>query len=544
MGSDVRALLSLLIAPLLCGGCFSLLTDSDGIAGGGVRDTGGAGDAADAAADAYIDPAPKAEYEKRYTELLGKLVGTTTSPLPTGLTGVAQGVTFPANGKLVALFGDNFLQYDDAVGFAPTVLPASGVPAITWLTNASGFVPLKVPTVDLGRGNVPVEGLVVAEKTYVFFATGYNPGSGRYGGGALAHTTTDLASLSLDFVSTTSKFVHVSVVQDGGTAWIYGAGPDYKRSPIHLAKATVATIADRTKWSYYTPSGFVADEASAKPLVDHDCVGELSVRKHPRLGLYLMAYACGVPRGVLVRFARKPEGPWSSSVNVMDSSLADGGYGRTMHATFGVAGHDDGLSEAHTRAEEAGSEYGAYLVPEWFDAQKTPDKTFAIVYTMSTFNPYTVWLMRTVLGEPRTTAAPATKGVGLPKATLANGDFKSGLSGWTATGSIRVYGFSGKVRVTTSGQFTGDSATGTLSQEFTVDSTTSRLEFLIHGGDASVKLLRGTEVVRQSWGRRSNDDSKVVWDLQDLRGEKVKILIEDTLSGPWGFVGATEFTLK
>lgn len=520
---------SLLLVPVVCGGCFSLLTDTDGLVDRAV----------DAGADTYVDPGPEPSHEKRYTEVLGRLIGTPSSPLPSGVVGLAQGVTFPASGKLVALFGDSFEQYDDLVGFAPLAFPSSGLPSISWAPS-----PLRVPSIDLGRGNVPVEGLSVGDKTYAFFATGWDEATRRYTGSALAHTTGDLASLALDFASTTGKFVHVSVVQDAGTAWIYGSGADFRRSPIHLAKVSVDALGDRSKWSYFSQGAFLADESAARPLIDHGCVGELSVRKHPRLGLYVMAYQCSVPRGVLVRLARSPTGPWSAAINVMDGTRVDGGSGRTTHAAPATVGYDDGLSDGRTRSDEAGIEYGPYLVPEWFDAVTTPERTFAIVYTMSTLNPYTVWLMRTVLGEPGTVAMPPVRGVGLPKATIVNGDFKSGLNGWTETGDIRVYvGSDGKRRVTTSGQFSGDSATGTLSQELTIDATSSRLEFLIHGGDGNVKLLRGTEVVRQSWGRRSNNDSKVVWDLQDLRGEKVKIVIEDNLTGAWGFVGATEFTL-
>ncbi len=533
-----RCALITAIACLTCGGCFSLLTDSDGLVGDRPVDAGL--DAADAAGDAYVDPHPAAGYEKRYTEVLGRLVGTTTSPLPAGVGGVAQGVTFPASGKLVALFGDGTPKYDDHVGFAPIELPSSGLPPISWAP-----APLSVPSVDLGRGNVPVEGLVVGGTSYVFFATGWDETSRRYLGSALAHGAGDLGSLTLDFAHTTSKFVHVSVVQEAGTAWVFGSGAEFRRSPIYLAKVSADALGDRTKWSYLGDGGFGPDESKARPLIDHGCAGELSVRKHPRLATWVMAYTCSVPRGVLVRLAPSPEGPWSAAINVMDGTLEDGGAGRTTHVPFALAGHDDGLSDALARVDEAGTQYGAYLVPEWFDAEATPDRTFAIVYTLSTFNPYTVWLMRTVLGEPGTVAAPEPKGVGLPKAALVNGEFEDGLDGWTQSGSIRLYtAADGKKRVTTSGSITGDSATGTLSQDFTIDETTSQLEFLIHGGDASVKLLRGAEVVRQSWGRRSNADSKVVWDLRDLRGETVKLLIEDTLTGPWGFVGAGAFTLR
>ncbi len=513
--------------------CFSAFTDTDGIAG--ARDAGRDDAPRDTAA-----AEPKADYEHRYTEVVGRVVGTAASPWPASVTGISRGVSFPAQGQLVMLFGDAEPSTEDLAAFVSLALPASGLPSLSWSPSA-----LKVPGIDLGRGNVPVEGLAIGDTNYVFFATGWDEGSRSYGGSALVHGGSDLAALTTDFVSNSRKHVHVSVVREGDTAFIYGSAAEYGRSPVYLAKAPIAAIGDRAKWTWYTARGFVSDEQQAEPLVDHACVGELSVRRHPRLGALIMAYTCAVPRGVLVRFAATPTGPFSAPVNVMDSTLAGGGYGRTMHATSAQVGHDDGLSDSLARVDLAGMESAAYLVPEWFDAQPTPEGALGITYTLSTYNPQTVWLMRSVLAKPGVTLSAPIKGVGLPKATLVNGDFENGLNGWTVTGSVRSFvGSDGKKRATTSGSISGDAATGRMSQAFTVDATTSRLEFWIHGGDASVSLMRGTDVVRRSWGRRSNDDSLVVWNLEDLRGETVEIVVEDTLTGAWGFVGVRGFTLR
>lgn len=519
--------------------CFSLLTGTEGLEG--TRP------AADASVDATPPSPPK--LDKKYTEVLGRFVGTPTAPLAGGLTRVDLGVTFPANGKLTTLFGDNAVTFEDSVAFAPLAYPPTGLPELTWLTSGASFVPLRVPSVDLGDRNVPVEGLSVAGKTYVFFATGWDGSAGRYGGLALAHSGGSLATLELDFSVLPSRFVNVSVVQEGGFAWIFGSGSSFRQSPVFLARAPLASLGDRKTWTYFKAGSFVPSESDVSPLVDHPCVGELSVRKHPKSGLWIMAYNCTEPRGILVRTAPSATGPWSAPIVVMDSTSADGGYGRTMHTSRAAANQDDGLSDELARVDKTGSEYGPYLVPEWFDAMSTPQDTFAIVYTMSTVNPYDVWLMRTVLGTPGAVATRETKGVGLPKAKLVNGDFGvslTPLTGWAVTGTVFAKVSDdpdGKRRLWTN--LGGDNATGTLSQDFTVDATTSRLTFWIFGGDASVKLLRGTEVLRQSWGNRSTDVLlKVVWNLEDYRGDKLRLLIEDNLTGPWGWVGVKDFVLE
>jgi len=90
----------------------------------------------------------------------------------------------------------------------------------------------------------------------------------------------------------------------------------------------------------------------------------------------------------------------------------------------------------------------------------------------------------------------------------------------------------------------GEAAVGQLWQDFTVDEKTSELRFWIHGGDAAVKLLRGADTVRATRGRRRNDPETLVrWQLAELRGQTVRLLVDDPLTGDWGFVGARGFEL-
>ena len=69
--------------------CFSLLTDTGGLEGTRPADAG-----MDAAVDGAEDTAVEApRLDKKYTEVLGRFVGTPTSPLPAGMSGVELGVT-------------------------------------------------------------------------------------------------------------------------------------------------------------------------------------------------------------------------------------------------------------------------------------------------------------------------------------------------------------------------------------------------------------------------------------------------------------------
>ena len=140
---------------------------------------------------------------------------------------------------------------------------------------------------------------------------------------------------------------------------------------------------------------------------------------------------------------------------------------------------------------------------------------------------------------------PPPKGVGLPPAALANGDFSTGdLQGWQSSGdSFAVFqGTDSRWRLTTYVPPNGDAVVGALWQEFVVDAKTHELRFGVSGGDATVRLYRGNEVVRTSRGRRDNSvETPVHWLLDDLHGETVRLAIEDRSTGAWGFVTTTGF---
>lgn len=498
------------------------------------------------------------QLRKVHTEHLGQLTGTRHNPTwEVGIVGTDLGATFERDGKLVFIFGDSWTpggrrQDQDSIAWTTsTEIPRVGkLPKLTWVTDSNGqFVAPRLPGVNLQGMNVPMEGIPVGPKTYVFFTTGWNPATGLYSSSVLAEMNgLDVAGMRVTHVVPSKKFINVSAVVEGNTAYIYGSG-DYRKSAVYLAKVDLDKLGDRSAWTYLR-SGVGADaefgpgEDTANPIVPASCVGELSVRKWEKIGLYFMAYNCGEPRGIALRWARAPEGPWSEPIVIFDPGKnADGGYEHFIHAKQSVAGYDDGLSEPN-RWEEWGGEYGPYFVPRWFSEE--PNGVLSLVYVLSSWNPYQAHLMRTRIAlASNPVPAPEPKGAGLPKAKLVNGDFSQGLSGWNASGdAFAVFdGPGGKRHVTT--YVGGDGTVGQLWQDFTIDATTSELRFSVHGGDARVLLVKGDEVVRATQARRSNDQIvPVVWNLESLRGETVRLVIDDSLRGPWGFVSVSGFELR
>jgi hypothetical protein len=507
---------------------------------------------------------------KQYTEHVGRITNTPANPIDAiGLKGTDLGVSFPVGQDLVFLFGDSWTTdgqnwNDDSAARISAAPPPAGVPQLAWFEtpptptrSVFRFLSLLVPGLDTGGMDVPLDGISWNGTTYVFWDSGWDPTAGRHSISALSHTSgEDFANLVLDHAVVSDKFINVSVALEGSTVWIFASGA-YRKSAAYLATVDISTLADRASWRYFQgvvngAPQFGAGEASAVPLFPENCIGELSVRKHPTLGIWLMTYNCASPRGIVLRTAPAPWGPWSATPTLIfdPGRDADHGYEHFMHAQDSFTGYDDGLAEPG-REDEWGGEYGPYLIPQWFTDGPAPG-LHTIVYTMSSWNPYAVHLMRTVLAVPGASAAPPQPGVGLAPAQLADADFSvdpyDPASGWSHSGDpfVRFFGAFGTQtwRLTTYGA-NGDATQGRLWQDFTVDAGTSTLNFAVHGGHAAVKLLRGDEVVRATRGRDENDhEIPVVWQLSEFRGETLRLLIDDEESDPWGFVSTSGFTLR
>lgn len=525
---------------------------------------------------------------KVHTEHLGQLTGTGASTeAGLGITGTDLGVSFlepayPGRHRLMFLFGDSWTidpQRHDQDGYAwalPGILPAKGKPAHLYWFGNSTFSAVTIPNVALGGMNVPVEGLAIGDRTFIFASTGFDSDTDIHCCSVLAHTegsAPEYDALVFDHEHRTDKFINISAFVEGDMVWIFGSGP-YRKSSVYLAKVPPALIADRSSWQYYQGNNtFAPGEATAQPVVTSKFVGELSVRPHPQLG-YLMLYNSDadaderLPRGIHLRRADHPWGPWDRPINIFDCGSPNNPdlcYGHVLHQKFSEVGYDDGLAEpgrhrnlegddcpGHGWREECwGGEYGPYLVPQWFTT--TSDGGYSIVYTLSSWVPYQVHLMRTVLAERRDMEPkPPACTADLPAATLLSPAFEKdgrcSFHGWQGLGDpFGVFrGEDNRCRMTTFTTAKGDNAQGALFQDFTVDCNTKALRFLVHGGEATVRLHRGNQIVRETRGRsghapRNSPDTIVCWQLAEFAGDRLRVAIFDGKTGPWGFVGATGF---
>ncbi|HKU38176.1 MAG TPA: DUF4185 domain-containing protein [Polyangiales bacterium] len=473
-----------------------------------------------------------------------------------GFSGTDLGVSFSHQGELWFLFGDSQSVFDycgDSLARTPLApLSLDPLPKLDWTKRPSGlFESLRVPGVELGFMNVAVEGLSLGERAYVFFATGWSERLGRHTGSALAHTSALGAEpLVLDHAVDSEKFINVSALRQGEYVYIWGSGT-FRKSDVYLARVRSDALADRSAWQYFRGASsaeqFGPGEDSAQPIVSAGCVGELSVRKHPQLGLYLLAYNCERPRGVFLRTATEPAGPYSVPIQLFDPWF-DRGYEHFIHASPTLTGRDDGLSDPG-REEQSGGEYGAYLVPEWFS--EVAPGVYGIVYTLSSWNPYQVHVMRTLLGEslgawlPPATALPNLAPEGTAMLSAGDPSFAE-LAAWThaGDGGSMSAASDGVLVMSSAVAPLGAAATGTLWRDFSVDDSVSTLEFEVQGGDAEVLLMADDEVVRRVRGRGDSLWRPVAFQLDGLRGKRLRLALYDRATDAWGFVAVRNPRLR
>ena len=203
---------------------------------------------------------------------------------------------------------------------------------------------------------------------------------------------------------------------------------DYDRWLIPIETTLGSTPSNLLAAVSYKPSKFLyfaglkdgrpdwkTDEAKSIPLWGgpHKCLGYYSVRFVPSVNRWLALYTCSIAskaiRGVFLRSAIDPWGPWSSPTKVMMSNDTENPYCKYMHLPADIAVCAAGLSnpfEEEKRVPQwdpsrpgrrnVGGEYAPFLLPSNY--QKLNDNgTMSLYFTLSTWNPYQTVLMKTVV---------------------------------------------------------------------------------------------------------------------------------------------------
>lgn len=326
------------------------------------------------------------------------------------LSGTDLGVPFRHKDKTYLLFGDTIGDAGgngDSIAYSADKNPDDGLD-LDFIADYRGvYQPMSIPGISQGEYNVPVQGVSAGDSMYVYFITDSTDGSVNMGRSIVAVSENDGQSFMYLYDFSEDKFINVSIVTIDPLSWpavpqtsgsgmmIFGSGR-YRRSNVYLAYQPQDNISAKENIVYFSGLNqdnqpiWSASEDDALALFDHRVVGELSVSYNSYIRKWIMLYNCkwAPNRGINVRTADNPWGPWSDT-QVLFDSWADGGYGSFMH----FPGMDN-LSDPG-RESTPGGEYGPYQFADF--AKGNSDET-TIYFTMSTWNPYTVVLMKAALG--------------------------------------------------------------------------------------------------------------------------------------------------
>ena len=136
-------------------------------------------------------------------------------------------------------------------------------------------------------------------------------------------------------------------------------------------------------------------EGSSKP---HNCIANLSVAWNGFVQRWVMLYSCantshGSTPGIWMRLAEQPWGPWSEPQTIFNAKRDNG----LCHFIHRAVGADNPMPCDDLSVPERKGQEGAHTSPSIISRFTTGDEahgTSTFYYTMSTFNPYTVVIMK------------------------------------------------------------------------------------------------------------------------------------------------------
>lgn len=307
------------------------------------------------------------------------------------------GSSFEHKGRLYFLFGDTWGRPGDPDAVAWTTSTDPEKIILNFHHGKDGkWLPPKVPGISQGAFEVPSYGISTGGLMYVVFTTDHSA-KRVMGRSVLARSRDDGRTFDALYDLSRDKFINVAFCSAEGWIYIYGSG-EYRKSSVCLARVRPADIGDRSRLRFFGGADAAGEEqwrereADAKPLFQHNVVGEFSVAYLEPVKRYVMLYNSSAPRGITLRSAKTPRGPWSEGT-ILFHPWRDNGYGHFMHISSRFRRKSDALSDPN-RAHQWGGEYGPYIMARYTHEVNGHCR---IYYTMSTWNPYQVVVMRSDL---------------------------------------------------------------------------------------------------------------------------------------------------
>jgi hypothetical protein len=247
---------------------------------------------------------------------------------------------------------------------------------------------------------------------YVYYTTDHSP-QVAMGRSVVVRSDDQGNSFHYLYDFSTDHFINISIVKIPSSSWkllpenngkdglmIFGSGT-YRKSNVYLAWQPAAGIEHPGAIRYFSGMDdnhkplWSSREENAVALFNQPCVGEFSVSYNKFIDRWIMLYNCGNPRGINMRTAEFPWGPWTKPQLIFDP-WQDGGYCHFMHVSWKDR-HCDSVMDPGRENDWAG-EYGPYQFERFAAGDSMAAHPYTTIYfTMSTWNPYTVVLMKAKL---------------------------------------------------------------------------------------------------------------------------------------------------
>jgi hypothetical protein len=320
------------------------------------------------------------------------------------------GVPFKHKGRTYLLFGDtDGASGGDAIAYTTDASVENGI-SLTFPQDETGvYKPVFIPGISQAGYEVPMEGTSVGGKMYVYHTTDHSE-KAVMGRSVVAVSEDDGITFNYLYDFSKRHFINVSIVEanpedwpgvpkTGNTALFFFGSGTYRNSDVRLAVQPAHEIENPSSLCYFAGSDSAGQpmwsclESDAQALLGQECVGELSVSYNRFIKRWIMLYNCDISKlsRIVMRTACFPWGPWSEPQIIFDPER-DNGFCRFMHYRW-ASKKCDNISDPE-RENDSGGAYGPY---QFKDHAVGNSRSTTFYFTMSTWNPYTVVLMKSTL---------------------------------------------------------------------------------------------------------------------------------------------------
>jgi hypothetical protein len=186
-------------------------------------------------------------------------------------------------------------------------------------------------------------------------------------------------------------------------AFLFGVSWRMLASNLYLAAFAMRDIdAGPAKWFYYAGNNrWSTVERDAAPLLDTDDLSQHSVTWNRVLGRFVLMR--GATRRIAAQFSTTPWGPWSSPITVF--SRTDDWYRKLLHTPGAdrivqslVPIYNRDGSQVAMPDSDRGTPYAPNVIDKYTE---NADGSVTLYYTLSTWNPYQVFLMSSTFRPAR-----------------------------------------------------------------------------------------------------------------------------------------------